>query len=174
MAIAGIPEVLNDYNAYLSGNRLVGVTGEVSLPDLEGLTETISGLGILGEFDTVITGRYSDMEQVIPFRMLSEDVFKMIDTTKAVELTLRGSQQYTVQATGDVDQMGMRVVFRGRAKKLTPGTMKQGGAMSASVTIGLTYIYIELDGSPKFELDKLNSVFKVNGVGLLAKVRKYT
>ena len=43
-----------------------------------------------------------------------------------------------------------------------------------SSTLGLTYIYIELDGKPKFELDKLNSVFKVNGVDLLAKVRKYT
>ena len=63
MAINGIPEVLNDYNAYLSGNRLVGTTGEVKLPDLEGLTETIKGCGILGEFETVITGRYGDMEQ---------------------------------------------------------------------------------------------------------------
>ena len=51
MAINGIPEVLNDYNAYLSGNRLVGTTGEVKLPDLEGLTETIKGCGILGEFE---------------------------------------------------------------------------------------------------------------------------
>lgn len=174
MAINGIPEVLNDYNAYLSGNRLVGTTGEVKLPDLEGLTETVKGCGILGEFETVITGRYGDMEQEIVFNMLSEDVFKMIDTTKAVELVLRGSQQYTDRAAGNVDQMGMRVVFRGRAKKLSPGDMKQGKAMNGSVTLGLTYIYIELDGSPKFELDKLNSVFKVNGVDLLAKVRKYT
>lgn len=96
------------------------------------------------------------------------------DSTKAVELVLRGSQQYTDRATGNVDQMGMRVVFRGRAKKLSPGDMKQGKAMNGSVTLGLTYIYIELDGNPKFELDKLNSVFKVNGVDLLAKVRKYT
>lgn len=102
MAINGIPEVLNDYNAYLSGNRLVGTTGEVKLPDLEGLTETIKGCGILGEFETVITGRYGDMEQEIAFNMLSEDVFKMIDTTKAVELVLRGSQQYTDRATGNV------------------------------------------------------------------------
>lgn len=122
----------------------------------------------------MITGRYGDMEQEIIFNMLSEDVFKMIDTTKAVELVLRGSQQYTDRATGNVDQMGMRVVFRGRAKKLSPGDMKQGKAMNGSVTLGLTYIYIELDGKPKFELDKLNSVFKVNGVDLLAKVRKYT
>ena len=100
MAINGIPEVLNDYNAYLSGNRLVGTTGEVKLPDLEGLTETIKGCGILGEFETVITGRYGDMEQEIIFNMLSEDVFKMIDTTKAVELVLRGSQHPLV--TGSI------------------------------------------------------------------------
>ena len=56
------------------------------------------------------------------------------------------------------------------------GLAQQGGddLGAGSVTLGLTYIYIELDGSPKFELDKLNSVFKVNGVDLLAKVRKYT
>ena len=31
MAIAGIPEIINDFNMYLSGNRLVGMTGEVTL-----------------------------------------------------------------------------------------------------------------------------------------------
>lgn len=174
MAIAGIPEVINDFNLYLSGNKLMGLTGEVELPEFEGMTETVSGPGILGEFESVATGRYGSMEQVVPFRILSLDVFKLIDTTKPVELTLRGAQQYTVQSTGAVDEMGMRVVFRGRCKKLTPGTVKQGGQMESSITLELTYILIEVDGKKKVELDKLNGVFKLNGIDMLAKVRKYT
>ena len=57
-------------------------------------------------------------------------------------------------------------------KKLTSGTVKQGGAMDAAVTVEITYIMIELDGKQRIELDKINNVYKVNGVDLLAKIRK--
>ena len=50
--------------------------------------------------------------------------------------------------------------------------MKQGGAMDAAVTVEVVYIMIELDGKQRVELDKLNNVYKVNGVDLLAKIRK--
>lgn len=174
MAISGIPEVIHDFNMYLSGNKLAGITGEVSLPDLEAMTETISGAGILGEYETPVAGRYGSMEQEIPFRVINTDYFKMISPTTPVELTLRGAVQYNVKSTGAADYMGMRVVFRGRCKKIGLGTVKQGGAMDSSITLELTYILIEMDGAKKVELDKLNSVFKVNNVDLLAKIRKLT
>ena len=40
------------------------------------------------------------------------------------------------------------------------------------MTVEITYIMIELDGKQKIELDKINNVYKVNGVDLLAKIRK--
>ena len=43
--------------------------------------------------------------------------------------------------------------------------------MNAAVTLELTYIMIEIGGKNLFELDKLNSVFKVNGVDLLEDIR---
>ena len=174
MAIAGIPEVIHDFNLYLSGNKLGGVTGEVALPDFEAVTETISGAGILGEFESVIAGRYGSMEQEVPFRVINEDMFKLIDPTVPAELTLRGAIQQTVKATGAVDYIGMRVVFRGRSKKIAIGTVKQGGPMDSSIALQLTYILIEMDGKSKVELDKINGVFKINGVDLLAKVHKLT
>ena len=57
-------------------------------------------------------------------------------------------------------------------KNLTSGTVKQGGATDAAVTVEVVYIMIELDGKQRVELDKLNNVYKVNGVDLLAKIRK--
>lgn len=174
MAIAGIPEVIHDFNLYLSGNKLAGVTGEVSLPELEAVTETISGAGILGEIESAIPGRYGSIEQEVPFRCINEDLFKMIDPTTAVELTLRGAIQQTIKATGATDYVGMRVVFRGRSKKIAIGTVKQGGPMDSSVTLELTYLLVEMDGKTKIELDKINGIFKVNGVDLLSKVHKLT
>ena len=174
MAILGIPEVIHDFNIYNTGSKIIGLTGEVALPDFEAMTETISGAGILGEIETTIAGRYGSMEQEIPFRCIDADYFKLIDPTTPVDLTLRGAIQYNVRANGSTDYMGMRVVFRGRCKKITIGTVKQGGPMDSSITLELTYILVEMDGKKKIELDKINGTFKVNYVDLLAKVKKLT
>ena len=48
MGALGIPGVINNFNLYNNGTALVGLTGEISLPDFEGMTETLSGPGILG------------------------------------------------------------------------------------------------------------------------------
>ena len=40
-----IPTVLNNFNAYGSGHKYVGLTSEVALPSFEYLTETIDGAG---------------------------------------------------------------------------------------------------------------------------------
>lgn len=95
--------------------------------------------------------------------------FKLMSPATSLNLTLRASEQFTVKSTGGIDYKGMRVVVRGRQKKLTGGTVKQGGAMDAAVTVEITYIMIELDGKQRIELDKINNVYKVNGVDLLAK-----
>lgn len=174
MAIAGIPEVIHDFNMYGTGRKLVGLSGEVSMPDLEALTAEISGAGILGTYETPVAGHYGTIEQEIPFRVVDDDYFSMINPASAVDLMLRGAIQMKDPLTGAVRYVGMRVVYRGTCKKITIGTIKQAGAMDSSITIETTYLLIELDGKSKFELDKLNGVFKVNGVDLLAGVRRLT
>lgn len=171
MGAASIPEIINNYNMYLKGTALVGTTGEVTLPDFEAMTETLSGPGILGEIEEAVIGMFGSMEIEIPFRVLDDDIFKMISPTTPLDLTLRASEQVAVKSTGAIDYKGMRVVIRGRVKKLTSGKVKQGGTMDSSVTIEITYILIEQGGSKKVELDKLNNVYRVNNVDLLAKIK---
>lgn len=169
--VLGIPGIINNFNLYYKGTALVGLTGEITLPDFEGMTETLSGPGILGELEEVIIGAFGSMELEVPFRILDEDAFKIMSPMETLDLTLRASEQYTVKSTGNLDYKGMRVVVRGRQKKMTAGTIKQGGAMDSSVTVEVAYIMIELDGQKRIELDKLNNVYKVNDKDLLAKVR---
>lgn len=174
MALPGIPEVIHDFNLYLTGNKLGGVTGEVALPDFEAITATISGAGILGEYEAPVPGHYGSMEQEIPFRVINADYFKMIDPSSPVDLTLRGAIQFSDKATQKIDYMGMRVVIRGRCKKIAIGTVRQRGTMDSAITLELTYILIEMDGQKKIELDKLNGHFKMNNIDLLSKVKQLT
>lgn len=168
----GIPEVIHSYNVYKSGNRLIGLTGEVTLPEFEAMTETVSGAGILGEYEEVIIGMFGSMEQEIPFRVLDDDIFTLMNPMQVLDLTLRASEQITDPSTGAIDFKPMRIVIRGKQKGFKPGKAQNGTQMDASVTIEVIYIMIEIGGVKKIELDKLNYVYKVNGVDLLEKVRK--
>lgn len=170
-AVTNIPEIINNFNAYNKGNVLVGITGAVNLPNFDAITEIISGAGILGEYETSIVGMYGSMEQDIPFRTLDTNIFSLMKPTELVDLTFRASAQSTVKSTGAVDYKGMRVVERGRLKSFTPGKLELGKQMDASVKLELLYILIEIGGKTVLEYDKLNSVFKVDGVDLLKKVR---
>lgn len=166
-----IPTKINKYNVYSKGNRLLGMGDEMPLPDFEASSESISGAGILGEIDDPTVGYFGNQEIEIPFRVLDGEAVDMLDMTKAVQLEVRGAQQ-TTNSEGDIEFRPMRVVVRGRASKLATGKVKAGNPMDTSVTLTVLYILIELDGKPVLELDKLNEVFKINGVDVLAKVKE--
>lgn len=166
-----LPSVINDFNVYKNGNKLIGITGEVTLPDFESKTTTINGAGILGDIEEAVLGQFSSLKQEIPFRTLNDDIFSIMNPTESVDITLRGAIQGTNQATGAVEFCGMRIVVRGKMATFKPGTVKSAEQMGSSVTLELVYIMIEVDGEKKVELDKLNGVYIVNGQDLLQKVR---
>lgn len=173
-SITNVPEVINNFNVYNIGNVLIGLSGSVPLPNFDAITEEIGGAGILGTYETSIPGFYSSILQEIPFRILDEDIFSLMNPLELVDLTFRAAAQSTVKATGALDYKGMRIVERGRLKNFSPGTFELGKQMGAKVDMELLYIMIEVDGRTRLEYDKLNAVFNVNGRDLLAKVRAFS
>jgi len=154
-----IPTKINRYNVYNKGNRLLGVGEEMALPDFE------------PSIDDPTVGYFSNQELEIPFRLLDKETADMMDMTKAVQLEIRGAQQ-TTNTEGDIEFRPMRVVVRGRGGKLTTGKVKAGSSMDTKITLTTLYILIEVDGKTVVELDKLNEVYKVNGVDVLAKIKE--
>jgi len=163
---------VNAYNVYLDGNKLVGISDEVTLPDFEALTETLSGAGILGEIDEPLLGHFKASEMEIPFRTLNEHMFRLASMSKALNLTLRASTQTIDTGNINTGAMPSRIVIKGKNKAITGGKLKQGEGTGSSIKVEITYILIEVNGAKKFELDKLNFVYKVNGVDLLKAIRK--
>ena len=69
-----IPTKINNYNVYNEGEKLLGVGDELTLPDFEATSETVSGAGILGEIDDPTIGHFGNMQLEIPFRTLDSGV----------------------------------------------------------------------------------------------------
>ena len=166
-----IPTKINKYNLYNDTERLLGTGDEVTLPDFEAMSDTISGAGILGEIEDPTVGYFGNQEIEIPFRVVDKEAVDMMDMTKAVRLTLRGAQQ-TTNNDGDIEFRSMRVVVRGRDKKFSPGKVKNGSTMDTKITLTVIYIMIEVEGEQLVELDKLNEVFKIRGVDIIKKIKE--
>lgn len=167
------PEVVNKFNVYNGTNKYMGISGEINLPELNAMTATVSGAGILGEYETAVIGMFQNMSQEVPFRMVNKEFFDLMDASKQAELVMRSSLQNVDRSTGGtLSTTGMRIVMRGRTTAAKPGLLKQADLMNASVTLSLTYLLIEVGGEKKLELDKLNDVYIVNGRDLLADVRR--
>ena len=167
-----IPSKINSFNVYKDGKKLIGISEEVTLPDFESLTETLSGPGILGEIDDPTLGHFQSMEMEIPFRTMDGDLFVLSDDISSVTITLRGSIQYTINSTGATAMKPMRIVVRGKNKGITGGKAKQGSGTGSSIKLEVLYFFIEIGNVKEIELDKLNFVYKVHGKDLLEKVRK--
>ncbi len=167
-----IPELVNAFNVYLKGNKLVGVSGEVELPELEAMTETIELAGSLGELETPATGHFSSAKMKIPFAVLHEDLFSLIDTTKPVEITLRGSMQCQDPKTGATDYYPIKIVVRGKATTTTLGVLSKGKKGEPEIELEISYIKVVINNITGLELDKLNFKYVLNGEDMLAKIRK--
>lgn len=166
-----LPELINAYNVYNDSNKLLGVSGEVELPELEALTETVDAAGILGELEAPATGHFSSMKIKIPFAVLHEDVTRLIDTTKPVQLTLRGSEQYINQETYETDYYPVKIVVRGKATTTTLGKLVRGKKGEPEIELEVYYLKVDINDSTWIELDKLNFKFNLNGKDMMKKIR---
>ncbi len=166
-----IPQVINRFNLYRSGNKLVGLTGEVELPAVTMLTDTLEGAGTGGNMDIPVIGLTENMDIQIPYMALTKDMFSMANPNEAADLTLRGAVQGTDPATGKIAYVSIAIAVRGIVKEITPGTVKAGAKMESSVTLTLSYYKISLDNETVLEIDKLNGIFVVNGEDVLKEVR---
>ena len=164
-----VPEKINEYNAYLDGERMVGVVPDVDLPEIGMKASEVEGAGMLGVLDSPAIGQFESMEQEVKFNVLYSDAINMLSPLSAVNLTFRASQQ-VYNKTGGYNFKGLRIVEQGRVKKFKPGKLKRAEGMEATITMELTYILVEVDGTVMLEIDKLNQKYVVNGQDMLAGI----
>jgi uncharacterized protein len=167
-----IPEKIGNFNVYDDTERIIGVSGEIALPNLEAMSETISGAGLLGEIDSANPGHFGSLSIEIPFRVLFQKSFTLLKYTGR-NLYLRANQQSYDAATGRLVQSGLKITLRTAPKGLNLGTLANGASSETTNTLEILYIKVEVDGVVLLELDKLNFVYIVDGIDMLADIKKY-
>lgn len=167
---AQIPEKLVNYRLFVDGQMNESALVDVDLPDIQFMSETISGAGILGEIESVTVGHTSALTLGLNIRTLKDEDFKILQP-REYSLEIKAGVQSSSRTNGEIKIGKYHIMVKGFPKGISLGKASVGKAMDSKKEFTVNYIKIELDGEEVLELDKKNMIFKMNGTDFLTDLR---
>lgn len=153
----------------LSGGAEVADEVSCQLPSIEKPTQEIKGAGILGPIDMPITGQVNSMVFSISARSINSG---------AAELAKPGVQQLELRfirdvmlGDGNMIQEGTKIFISGVNKKYDPGKVEDSTTMDGSIEFEVLRYRQVIEGKEVLLIDKLNSIYKINGIDYMEKIR---
>ena len=151
-------------------NVLLADVVTVTYPDLELLSETLRGVGINGEIDLPTYGQLGALAVEIAHNGLSVDAIRLFNQTK-LELEHRWASQVLDSTTGASEVVGKKTIMKLLPKKLGIGSIEPNKMEEPTSSFELLYLKYVIGNNAVLEIDKLNDVFKVDGVDYSAAIR---
>lgn len=153
-----IPDKINSFNAYVdtvdAEHKIIGISGEIQLPKLESMSETLHFAGSGGEIDSPTVGQYKSTTIQISFTNISKEGMELAgDDSKP--LILRGAQEFIDPETNKKSFKGRVITIMGMTKEIDYGKLKMGGNGEPSITKEVTMYKDVLDGETITEFHKL-------------------
>lgn len=165
-----ISERLINFRVYDEGNDLLGIA-TVDLPELEAMTETVSGAGIAGEVESPLLGHYGSTTTTFTWRSI-EPAAMVLAEQRAHLVDVRGSQQVYDAASGTYSTVPVRATMKIVPKTVGLGTFEPGATTDTEQEFEVLYLKLQIKKRVVMEIDKYNFKAKVNGYDALESVRK--
>ena len=134
------------------------------------MTSEVKGAGIAGTLDSIVLGHFNSITMSLTWRNTTGDFVKLA-AHKAHELDLYVAQQDYNAGFGEYDVGSLHVFLKAIPKSANLGNLVVGDGSGTETELEILYLKVELDGKERIELDKLNYIYKVDGVDYLAGVR---
>jgi len=168
--MAKIDELVVSYAVYEDGTEYMGTT-EVTLPNLEFLTAEISGAGIGGKVEEIVTGHLAAMTTTLNFRTVGADAIKLLEP-RVHRIDLRVAQQKMNMRTSMTEIANVKHVMKVKPKKATLGKAAAASTADVSGEYAVSSYTMYIDGKKVTEVDPLNFKCTINGVDYLKPVRR--
>ncbi len=164
-----VPERLINFRVYNDSDDLIGIA-TVDMPEIQAMTDTVSGAGIAGEVETPVLGHYQAMTVTLNWRTVEKKAVELA-AQKAHAVEVRGSQQIYDAANGEYSTVPVRAVMRLVPRNLSVGSFEPGSGTDTSTEFSVLYIKIFIDGKEVLEVDPFNYVAKFGDTDILESVR---
>jgi hypothetical protein len=171
-----IPDKTSNYNVYTGtatqANKLIGVTDETTLINLQNMSETISLAGMAGEVDSPAVGQYQSMDFTLTFANIAKSSLA-VAAADNTPLIIRSAQEFVNPEDNTKSIKQRTTTIRGMTKSINYGSIKKGGYGKPSITKEVTYYKEEIDGEVVTEIDKFNGKAIIAGVDVTKDILSY-
>lgn len=161
---------LVNFALYEDGTEYMGIA-KATLPDLNYLTQVISGAGMSGNLEAVIVGHLDTMTLGLEFRTTTTQAIKLAEPRRH-QIDMRVAQQAENAVSGNLEISGVKHVFVVMPKGFKAGTVAPASSADSSGEYAVRYWATYTDGKKTLEIDPLNFICNINGTDYLAEVRK--
>lgn len=168
--MARIDQVITNFCVYEDAKEYLGMS-EVTLPEISNLTQEISGAGIAGNVEAVVTGHLAAMTMTLTFRTVTDAALRLTEP-RIHKIELRVAQQGENTTTRNIEIAKMKYVLHIKPKKFAPGKAAPASTADASGEYAVSYYAMYSDGKKKIEVDPFNFIYYINGKDYLKEVRK--
>ncbi len=168
--MAKVDELVINYALYEDATEYMGTT-EVTLPDLEYMTEELSGAGIAGNVEETIIGHLNAMTTTFNFRTVTKSAVKLMEP-RVHKIDLRVAQQRMNMRTSANEVSKVKHIMKIKPKKTALGKVAAASTADVSGEYAVSYYAMYIEGKKMTEIDPLNFICEINGVDYLKDVRK--
>jgi phage tail tube protein FII len=151
-----IPNHVSNYSIFKAGRRLIGLA-DVTLPNMQNMTDTLKGSGIFGEIDMPVQAHFQAMTATFNWLTITDDaVFATIQD--GAQLDAWAAVQSHNSQTGQIIHEGWRFIMTTAPRSFNLGKLEiatKGEAVSEYELIGIRCLH---DDKVMFELNKENAV----------------
>lgn len=153
----------------LAGGQEVFDQVSCQLPSIEKPTGEIKGAGILGVIDMPLTGQVNSMTFTINSRSINKEAANLAKPG-IQNLELRFIRD-VMKSDGTMVPEGSKIFITGVNKKYDPGKVEQSSTMDGSIEFEVLRYRQVINGEETLLIDKLNNVYKINGIDYMEKIR---
>uniref|UniRef100_UPI003FF0CEC7 phage major tail tube protein n=1 Tax=Bilophila wadsworthia TaxID=35833 RepID=UPI003FF0CEC7 len=164
------PEQTIAYRVYYGGTDMLGIAS-VEMPQVQYITETISGSGVAGEYESPAKGMTQSMTAKLSFISQTTDFYKLFEPGEQNLLELYASVQQADTATSVRKEIPLKITIVGNLKEGPLGSLETGKKHGNEATLECLRVEIELDGEEVLLIDKPNFIHRVRGNDSLSAVR---
>jgi uncharacterized protein len=151
-----IPQAVTNYSIFKDGRRLIGLA-DVTLPNLQNVTDTLKGSGILGEIDVPIQGNFQAMTVTFNWITVTDDLL-FATIQNGAELHAWAAQQLHDSQTNRILQQGWRYIFGTLPRSLNFGKLEVGAKGEAVTEYEVVNMRVFRNDRVVYEFDKENAI----------------
>ena len=157
------------HKALVDGTE-VGDNVSCQLPSIETATSELKGAGILGAIDMPSSGQINAMTFAMNLRSINKNS-GLLAKPGLRNIELRFARD-VVTSGGQTIPEGAKIFITGINKKVDPGKVEQGATMDGSADFEVLRYRQVIDGIETLLIDKLNYIYKVDGVDYMQAIRQ--